>query len=447
MTRFPPFFHGINRRGRGNTMKRTTGLDDDTRDKTREKFKEQTANNQYDKRIAEREREPARRAASGKKFCKNKYYGYDPVDIACQACSQSSDCELNSHKRFQTIADQLQELFFYDDECFDPEYWKKAFYNIDVDKIEWTEELNLDEKRKCIFRYVEKIIVWVGKNPELFYKVKEIPKVTNDTLDALVFEWKQFRQQKYVMPRTHVFTGLAKIYEDAKDIVFQRYGTSDNINELWASCDDDDYLQKNVVTGLCKELQEYCAQLKETFPEYFGKTKREETWPAKWMTNDKGIRLMLNRCKHFSPIMNVMWKRRNELGYQGSLNLGEKLGINDDEGLCIVNGKEKHRALLPETLTFEVIAKEIGKSAQLVQKYIKAMCDIGILFQFRKYGPGGFTALSIGYWEVARFKKGDATVKTDRVMPYLQQKKCGKKDSPEMYQRLIDFKVDFNTGE
>ncbi len=159
--------------------------------------------------------------------------------------------------------------------------------------------------------------------------------------------------------------------------------------------------------------------------------RQKEHWPAKWMTTDKDIRAMLHKYPHFVPILNVMMRERNHLSYGESLILAEKRGFETHKD---ANGQERHVALLPETLTPKVIAKEIGKSVSLVHKYLKAMIDIGVLMRSRQTGPNAYSVYSIGYWVEWENRC--------RIMLYLQEKLYGKKGP--LYQELLSFNIEFN---
>ncbi|RQW88572.1 MAG: winged helix-turn-helix transcriptional regulator [Geobacter sp.] len=405
----------------------------DRRDKARERIIQQVEANRLDTETQLIKREEGKRQATGKKFCPNKYYGYVHGGKICSTCPEQ--CLGETQKRFQTISEQLCKLFD-DDSCYNPDNW--------ID----TTEIDIEEQRNSTIEFVQSKMVEIENDPDLFHKISEIPQLTNKSLDAIVPGWKKFRQQKPKLDPLTIFSGLAGVWNTWKDEVLELvYGeSSGDVHEAWSEILENDFYsqsRKQVVTGLHKQLLEYCEQFKATFPAEFGRAnKNENYWPAKWMTNDKGMRAMLNRYEHFSAILNIMWRKRKHIDYQGSLNLREKLGLGEraDAGMIVdANGKERYCALLPADLTHEDIAKELGKSAQLVQKYLKAMCDIGVIKRFHQKGRNPFTVYSIGYWVEWENKQ--------RVMPFLQQKKYGKKESPEMYQRLIDFKVAFNTGQ
>ncbi len=274
----------------------------------------------------------------------------------------------------------------------------------------------------------------------LAHKIKDINKKTTEVLDALVPGWKGFRQQPPRMNPEDVLDILTEIRNKTAQAIIDSCGIQEIApHEAWEVLLGNDVyssLRRKILKDLHNELGEYCKQLEATIQTEFGKVKKEEYWPRAWMVNDKSICAMLNEYPYFVPILNILWKRSKHLDSKESLDRKERYGINDRGMHRDMKGKLQHCALLPE-FTYDQVARELGKSAQLVQKYLKAMCDIGILRMFHQKGRHPFTVYSIGYWSEwinNRFK----------VNPYLQEGVYGKKGP--MYQKLVDFRIKYNVG-
>lgn len=404
-------------------------MDNKKRLKTRQKIKESVNFSQRIEDAKSLKREISRRQATGKQFCPDKYYGYVSESTICDACLDSSDCLEATKKRLQTISEQLYKLFD-DDSCYHNEDWSDP------------SDIDVEEKRHQISNFVTMKMDEIEENPNLFLKVRNIPKLTNKTLDVLVPGWKSFRQEKPKLNRCYVISRLEQITRETKDYILES-ASNTNIDIAWSDIVEEniyyDPIRKTIVTRIYNQLQEYCVLLREAFPKEFDKEKRDEKhWPAKWMQNDKEIRAMLIKFPHFESILNILWRQRKRQDYQQSQKQMERLlvDVNDDEKKIVDSSEsDRDRALLPESVTYESIAKELGKSVSLVQKYVKAMNDIGVLKVYSQKGRNSFTILSIGYWTEWN--------KKNRVIPYLQEKVYGKK-GPK-YQDLVNFRVDYNT--
>jgi hypothetical protein len=397
------------------------------REEARQRLKKQVEANQRYKQDEEFEREVAQRQATGKKFCRHKYYGFDSRDSRCAACSDNAKCINDTKKRFQTVAEQLSKTFA-DETCYDKNDWANL------------NDIDIDQKRQELVEYVQGKMVEIEEDPYRLRKVKELSELTNRTLDAIASDWKQFRQQEPKLHREDLFSRLSTIWDEAaEEVIAKVFGESGgDVHDAWREIVNEEFYakeRKEIVTGLYKRLVEYADEIKETFEQEFAKGKRqEEPWPAKWMTNDKDIRAMLNKYPHFVSILNVMMRKRKHLNYDESLILAEKVGFGTYRD---AKGQERRIAPLPESLTPEVIAKEIGKSVSLVHKYLKAMIDIGVLMRSRQTGPNAYSVYSIGYWAERQNKQKG-------VLPFLQKWLYGK--GGPSYQKLLSFSVDYNVS-
>ena len=142
-------------------------------------------------------------------------------------------------------------------------------------------------------------------------------------------------------------------------------------------------VQVEAAREFAKQLRQYPKRLENRFPDLFF-VEREGHWLRKWMFEDDGIRKMLARTR-FADVMDYFWQITTWAETQ-------KL-------LPFVKRKPTDKTPVLLSPSKSDMAKKLGTSESLAQKYIQAFAKIRVLKEVGKTpGRNPMKVYSIGTW-------------------------------------------------
>lgn len=373
-------------------MARTKYPPDPRREKAHDRTIQQVTNNEKyadsfkrEKR-SRRENEIEWRREHGKKNCPHNLggFGYD-MEI-CQECRDSEICEKDAPKQLQSAAYHLGKLGY----SYNSELWASDnLYDPDL--------FNIKEERDKIVYFALELRERIDEDPILISKIKALPSITNRFLTQHVPGWRSFlrdvKDRKPQLIPEQALSRLAEIWNDLADGAKEIASLDDPHAALRVLLDDPLYkhIRKTTLTSIGKQLSEYTEAFHNTF---LVKKDDGPLWPKGWMEDDKkGIKVMMEKRKHFIPLMNYLCEC--QLGPQESAELMERRGI---EPYRVGKNKVRRTYILIHNLDFVKMGNALELKPDPLRKHLQEMERIGILKKFGKDGPRGQLIYALGYW-------------------------------------------------
>lgn len=374
-------------------MARTKYPSDPRRKKAHDRTIQQVRNNEkyansleQEKANKRREKELAWRRKHGKKNCPHNLGGYGHDLEMCQECRDSEICEKDTPKQILSAAYHLGKLGY----PYNSELWAS-------DNLQDPDLFNTKDERDKIVYFALELRERIDSDPILISKIKALPSITNRFLTQHVPGWKRFlhdvaKKKPRLIPE-QALSRLAEIWNDFAEGVKERANCDDPLEALWMLLEDQRYKQdrKTILTPIGKQLSEYVEAFYNTF---LVKKDDGPLWPKGWMEDDKkGIKVMMEKRKHFIPLMNYLCEC--QLGPQESDELMERRGIEPYEA---GENKVRRTYILIHNLDFEIMGKQLDLKPDPLRKHLQEMERMGILKKFGKDGPRGQLIYALGYW-------------------------------------------------
>lgn len=127
---------------------------------------------------------------------------------------------------------------------------------------------------------------------------------------------------------------------------------------------------------------------------YLGKKGDAEEWPRKWMLSNKKIRNFLETKKGRFFIALVKYLETNKMNMRTSEKVAKELKHGDKKYVVVQVDRER----AAEDLAKDKTLTNISCSALKINRFLKWMCDHGLIIRLGKPGSNSYSCYAIGKW-------------------------------------------------